>query len=229
MADSPFIEDPILRAQVFREYPYDFTYRNWHLITLEIEPKINLQKTTQWHTALRRLSEETSSDTVLWSRDLEQTHCVIVLGKSKSRQVSMAHFPESSNVEEVILIEGDTDLVTSPFLSNIDLLLMRVRPGISHDPPVELAGCARGFTDRNDAGMGVIAAMFNWVGLEERARLIDPAQQSFGGASEYEENIAQPIKTLKAQGVSVTAYLLKLQWWSRSTAIVAPKRHCIIF
>lgn len=82
MADSPFIEDPILRAKVLREYPHDFPYYDWCLAVLDINPKIDLDQSPLWHTSLKRLSEMTCSETVLWSRDLEQMHTVLVLGDS---------------------------------------------------------------------------------------------------------------------------------------------------
>lgn len=80
MADSDFIEDPVFRAKVLREYPHDFVCHNWILTVLEIDPKINLETTSEWNATHAQICEQTGCRTVLWSRDLEQSHRVLVLG-----------------------------------------------------------------------------------------------------------------------------------------------------
>ncbi|KAF2173681.1 hypothetical protein M409DRAFT_15957 [Zasmidium cellare ATCC 36951] len=194
MADSPFIEDPVLRAKALREYPYDFPYYDWCLTTLEIDPKFDLQKLPEWDDSLQHLRNAVGCKTVLWGCDLEQTHFVVVLARvtadrdirqrtisvwseldpfllssPRTRQIVLNiedRFPGPSEVHELVLIDGNQELITYRFLHNVDFFTSKAMPMISHDPPVELAGCARGITHPNADGRNTIAILYTWLGME---------------------------------------------------------------
>lgn len=138
------------------------------------------------------------------------------------------YIPAPSEVHELILVEGNHDIVTSPFLTNVDTFVTRSTPGISHDPPVELVDCTRGITQPNEEGSSTIAILSTWVTLEQRQRSIDPTQQSYGGAMQYDNLIASPIRRLETQGAEATKYLLRLQWWSVSSLHTRRRQRCIV-
>lgn len=82
MAHPDYIEDPVLRGRLLGEYPHEWTYYDWTLTILEISPEIDLEKASEWQTALQSLSKINCAEVILWSRDLENTHLVLVLGNS---------------------------------------------------------------------------------------------------------------------------------------------------
>ena len=139
------------------------------------------------------------------------------------------YIPVSDYLHELIIVQRRPELVKTEFLDFVYVLCARTSPGEGHEPPVDLVGCAKGITALGSTGqVRTIAMLWKWLDYEKRARLMDPNQHTIGGATQYENLIASPLRYLEDEGVVVNRSLLYLRRWFPPARKSGHKRRCII-